>query len=118
MGLCIPKSVTRSRECMADLSRTRPSATRKAKTCVRRSYDDVRSTRRMRTRSRVVSLLAFAVLAASHAAEGDTASVIQFNPRGIVKNVRQATARFPQPMVRLGDPRPAVDPFDVDCAEK
>src|SRR5262245_25913188 len=40
-----------------------------------------------------------------------------FSPQGTVKNVRQATARFAQPMVPFGDPR-LVDPFTVDCAVK
>src|SRR4051812_16761818 len=82
------------------------------------------ATRRMRTRSRVVSLLAFTLtIVASHAHGAapltpPTAAAVQFSPRGVVKNVRQATARFPQPMVRLGDPRPAADPLEIDCAEK
>ena len=44
-------------------------------------------------------------------------SAIEFNPRGVVKGVRQATARFSEPMVRLGDPRPARDPFEINCTE-
>ncbi|MEP7330207.1 MAG: hypothetical protein ABI777_13430, partial [Betaproteobacteria bacterium] len=40
-----------------------------------------------------------------------------FSPLGEVKGVRQATARFAQPMVPFGDPR-ELDPFTVDCAEK
>lgn len=40
-----------------------------------------------------------------------------FSPQGTVKSVRQATARFSEAMVALGDPRlPA--PFEMDCPEK
>src|SRR5262245_45706934 len=49
----------------------------------------------------------------SYAAE-NTEPLASFSPRGTVKNVRQATARFVSPMVALGDPRLA-DAFDVDC---
>lgn len=42
-------------------------------------------------------------------------SVDLFSPQGIVKKVRQATARFSQPMVSFGDPR-LSDPFDADCS--
>lgn len=38
-----------------------------------------------------------------------------FSPTGIAKNVRQATARFREPMVPLGDPRVLEKPFDIDC---
>jgi alpha-2-macroglobulin len=38
-----------------------------------------------------------------------------FSPQGSVKKVRQATARFSQPMVPFGDPR-LSDPFEVDCS--
>jgi len=40
--------------------------------------------------------------------------VVDFSPQGSVKDVRQAAARFDQPVVALGDPR-AADPFEVDC---
>ena len=39
---------------------------------------------------------------------------IETAPSGTVKNVRQFTARFSQPMVPFGDPRLA-DPMDVSC---
>ena len=42
--------------------------------------------------------------------------VIQFTPQGTVKNVRQVTVRFSEPMVPLGDPRLA-DPFEIACPE-
>jgi uncharacterized protein YfaS (alpha-2-macroglobulin family) len=43
---------------------------------------------------------------------------IQFAPLGSVKQVRQATARFPHPMVRLGDPLAPADPFTIACDAK
>ncbi|MBI4345959.1 MAG: alpha-2-macroglobulin, partial [Elusimicrobia bacterium] len=39
----------------------------------------------------------------------------QFSPQGVVKQVRQVTARFPEPMVPFGDPRGLVEPFAVVC---
>src|SRR5208283_2744423 len=50
------------------------------------------------------------------AAAGDEApSVVRFSPQGTVKQVRQVTARFSEPMVPLGDPRDKTSPFVVDC---
>jgi uncharacterized protein YfaS (alpha-2-macroglobulin family) len=46
--------------------------------------------------------------------EAPTPQVELFSPRGSVKQVRQATARFNVPMVALGDPR-LEDPFVVAC---
>ena len=40
-----------------------------------------------------------------------------FAPQGTVKEIRQVTARFSEPMVSFGDPQLA-DPFDIRCAEK
>jgi uncharacterized protein YfaS (alpha-2-macroglobulin family) len=45
------------------------------------------------------------------------AQVIQFTPQGTVKQVRQVTARFSEPMVPLGDPRGPVAPFLIACPE-
>jgi uncharacterized protein YfaS (alpha-2-macroglobulin family) len=45
----------------------------------------------------------------------EPATVELFSPQGPVKKVRQAAARFSEPMVAFGDPR-LSDPFDVDCA--
>jgi uncharacterized protein YfaS (alpha-2-macroglobulin family) len=42
---------------------------------------------------------------------------IQFAPQGSVKRVRQVTARFPTPMVALGDPRAPIAPFTIECQE-
>lgn len=43
------------------------------------------------------------------------ASVSSFSPQGAVRDVRQVTVRFSEPMVRFGDPR-LPDPFTVECA--
>ena len=53
--------------------------------------------------------------AALSADEG--ARIEMFSPRGTVKEIRQVTARFSEPMVSFGDPR-LSDPFDIQCAEK
>ena len=45
------------------------------------------------------------------------AQIEHFSPQGTVKQIRQVTARFSEPMVSFGDPRLA-DPFDIRCAEK
>lgn len=57
-----------------------------------------------------------ALLLAAASAQGDQAAQVErFAPQGTVKDLRQASARFSEPMVRFGDPR-LPDPFDVDCA--
>lgn len=43
--------------------------------------------------------------------------VESFSPQGVVKNIRQVTARFSTQMVAFGDLR-LESPFDVACAEK
>jgi alpha-2-macroglobulin len=40
---------------------------------------------------------------------------VRFSPDGTVKQVRQVTARFSEPMVALGDPRDTTAPFVIDC---
>ena len=45
------------------------------------------------------------------------ATVDLFTPEGVVKDVRQVTARFSEQMVSFGDPRLA-DPFEIRCPEK
>ena len=45
-------------------------------------------------------------------------SVAFFSPQGTVKQVRQVTARFSQPMVPLGDPRVNANAFAVNCPAK
>lgn len=73
-------------------------------------------------RSLVVCLIALAVPAVeaaaaepSPAAAARAPGLESFEPRGTVKHVRQATARFATPMVAYGDPRSVRDPFVVDC---
>src|SRR3984957_15929002 len=48
---------------------------------------------------------------------GGSPSVVPFSPQGTVKQVRQVTARFSEPMVPLGDPRDTTAPFEIDCPE-
>src|SRR5437762_1497296 len=43
--------------------------------------------------------------------------VVHFSPEGTIKKIRQVTARFSEPMVPLGDPRPASDVFEIACPE-
>ena len=63
----------------------------------------------------VLQLVAFMVFAqAGEAPSGPRPEVDLFSPRGEMRDVRQATARFSVPMVALGDPRLA-DPFVVSC---
>ena len=60
-------------------------------------------------------LLWLVVLASAAAAASGAATVsVETAPSGTVKNVRQFTARFSEPMVRFGDPR-LSDPMDVSC---
>ncbi|MDO8431521.1 MAG: MG2 domain-containing protein [Candidatus Binatus sp.] len=60
-------------------------------------------------------LLIASILGTAVSAAAATASVARFSPRGAVKQVRQVTARFSEPMVPLGDPRDTSMPFDIDC---
>jgi hypothetical protein len=59
-------------------------------------------------------LLCFVLLCCWSGAWAQT-TVSGFSPEGQVRRVRQATARFSQPMVAFGDLR-ADTPFEVDCA--
>src|SRR5262245_38594373 len=74
---------------------------------------DARLRRAMRPRL----LLAPLLLAALVPVAAPAAEVIRFSPQGTVKRVRQITARFSEPMVPLGDPRGATDPFEIECPE-
>ncbi|TFW33195.1 MG2 domain-containing protein [Massilia horti] len=65
-------------------------------------------------RSLLKGLFLFAL---SHAALAAAPTVQSFAPQGVVKQVRQVTARFSSQMVAFGDLR-APDPFIVDCPEK
>ena len=51
------------------------------------------------------------------AAEVADPHIIQFTPQGTVKQVRQVSARFSEPMVPLGDPRKVAEPFEIACPE-
>jgi hypothetical protein len=62
-----------------------------------------------------VRFAALALAAAWFATPASAATVQQFSPQGMVKDVRQVTARFSTAMVALGDPQ-LPDPFAVDCA--
>jgi uncharacterized protein YfaS (alpha-2-macroglobulin family) len=63
----------------------------------------------------VASLLILSVPAAAQTPAAP--HVTRFSPEGLVKGVRQVTARFSAPMVPLGDPRPATDVFEIACPE-
>ena len=54
----------------------------------------------------------------SSAVAGESPSVTHFSPQGTVKQVRQVTARFSEPIVPLGDPRDTTAPFEIDCPAK
>ncbi len=60
------------------------------------------------------TLFAFVLLPAFGPAVAAGPQVQSFSPQGTVKGVRQATARFGEPMVPFGDPRVEA-PFDIDC---
>ncbi|MBY0557929.1 MAG: alpha-2-macroglobulin, partial [Burkholderiaceae bacterium] len=60
-------------------------------------------------------LLGIAVLCSLPLAALAANSITSFSPQGVVKGVRQASARFATQMVALGDIR-LDDPFAVDCA--
>src|SRR5439155_26310268 len=46
------------------------------------------------------------------------ARVELFSPQGVVKQIRQVRVRSSEPMVPLGDPRSAVEPFQISCPDK
>lgn len=52
---------------------------------------------------------------ASRLSAADGARIELFTPQGMVKDVRQVTVRFSEPMVPFGDPR-LTEPFTVSCA--
>ncbi|CAN7653950.1 alpha-2-macroglobulin family protein [Duganella sp. LjRoot269] len=68
----------------------------------------------MRLLFRLIGMAAFCSMPLAVLAQ---TSVISFSPSGVVKGVRQATARFSGQMVPLGDMR-LGDPFKVDCPEQ
>src|SRR5713101_4974340 len=67
----------------------------------------------------VVLLFCSSRLASARGSAGHaTPSVLNFSPQGSVKQVRQVTARFSEPMVPLGDPRASLLPFEIECDAK
>ena len=72
----------------------------------------------MPSKASQLSRVVFLCLAAFPALAQQQARVDQFSPQGTVKNVRQVHARFSEPMVPLGDPRPPENPFVMQCPEK
>ncbi len=63
-----------------------------------------------------LSVLLCGLVVAQPVAES-RAVVEAFNPEGTVKDVRQITARFSEPMAAFGDPR-LESPFDIQCPGK
>jgi uncharacterized protein YfaS (alpha-2-macroglobulin family) len=70
----------------------------------------------LRAAHRFLAFLLCSVALAAQAPAEQAARSVQFTPQGEVKQVSQASARFSEPMVALGEPR-AASPFDVACAE-
>ena len=62
----------------------------------------------------VMSLLLF--LAALPAFAGADARVEFFSPQGVVKDIRQVSVRFSEPMAPLGDPRISRGIFPPACS--
>ena len=67
-------------------------------------------------RCTLLALLVNVVFFCSPLAAQEPPRVLEFTPRGAVKNVRQAKAGFSEPMVAFGDPQ-AASPFSVRCEE-
>ena len=66
--------------------------------------------------SLILSLfLVFSFICTASAQESPRVEI--FSPQGIIKGVRQVTARFSEQIVSFGDPR-LVEPFDIKCPEK
>src|SRR4030066_1008590 len=63
------------------------------------------------------SVLPLCLLLSLPALALESPGVVLFSPRGTVKKVRQAAARFSEPMVPFGDPR-LSDPFEISCPVK
>jgi alpha-2-macroglobulin len=60
----------------------------------------------------------FCLLLSASAFAQEAAQVEMFSPQGMVKEVRQVSVRFSDPMVPFGDPRGLMDPFEILCPEK
>jgi alpha-2-macroglobulin len=63
----------------------------------------------------VLMAVVVALLPAPGYARQPAPVVVFFSPQGTVKQVRQVTARFSEPMVPLGDPRVNANVFAIDC---
>ncbi|MCG6141288.1 alpha-2-macroglobulin family protein [Leptospira mtsangambouensis] len=59
--------------------------------------------------------LLFLGLVQSDFSQSQPASIEFFTPNGFVKQPKQVTVRFTKPMVALGDIRPKVDIFQINC---
>ncbi|TGM62791.1 peptidase [Leptospira meyeri] len=62
-----------------------------------------------------VLFLLFLGLVQSDFSQSQPASIEFFTPSGFVKQPKQVTVRFTKPMVALGDIRPKVDIFQINC---
>jgi hypothetical protein len=76
-----------------------------------------RSGRRIRAALPGLGLVVGLAVLLAGPALATAAEVSSFTPQGTARGVRQATARFSDPMVALGDPGGAPDPFTVECPE-
>jgi len=65
----------------------------------------------------IASLVAVA-LACLGSVSAHAARVDSFSPTGVAKEVRQVAVHFSEPVVPLGDPRAARDPFGIECGAK
>jgi alpha-2-macroglobulin len=61
-----------------------------------------------------VCLLSLLILSQNVSAQ-EGPRVEEFHPQGLVRTVSQVQAVFSEPMVSFGDPREAVQPFDISC---
>src|SRR6266498_528704 len=71
----------------------------------------------MKRRIVFVSAILCLFFTSTFAYAADEAQVETFSPQGMIKKVRQVTARFSEQMVSFGDPR-LPDPFEFDCPER
>lgn len=71
----------------------------------------------MKQRILFFAVIIFVFLLAHAGSAEEPARVEVFSPQGVVKTVRQVSARFSEQMVAFGDPR-AEDPFEITCPEK
>ena len=72
----------------------------------------------MKSKLQPVIFLGLLFSSAHFSSAQQQARVELFSPQGVVKQIRQVRVRFSEPMVPLGDPRSAVEPFEISCPEK